>query len=68
MMRSRPSPPSAAIVNCGVDHSRWHDLALERSDDAILALGRGNPLKNFPLTRAAYALMVALLPATDSRE
>jgi GT2 family glycosyltransferase/glycosyltransferase involved in cell wall biosynthesis len=46
--------PGAEIVNCGVDHSRWHDLGLERSDDAILALGRGNPLKNFPLTRAAY--------------
>jgi GT2 family glycosyltransferase/glycosyltransferase involved in cell wall biosynthesis len=46
--------PSAAIVNCGVDHSRWHDLGLERAHDAILAIGRGNPLKDFPLTRAAY--------------
>ena len=46
--------PSASIVQCGVDHSRWHDLGRERSPDAILALGRGNPLKNFPLTRQAY--------------
>ena len=46
--------PSATIVGCGVDHSRWHDLGLPRADNAILALGRGNPLKNFPLTREAY--------------
>jgi glycosyltransferase involved in cell wall biosynthesis len=46
--------PSASIVGCGVDHSRWHDLGRERADDAILAIGRGNPLKNFPLTRDAY--------------
>ncbi len=46
--------PSATIVNCGVDHSRWHDLGLERAENTILALGRGNPLKNFPLTRDAY--------------
>jgi glycosyltransferase involved in cell wall biosynthesis len=46
--------PSAAIVNCGVDHSRWHDLGLPRAENAILAIGRGNPLKNFPLTRDAY--------------
>jgi GT2 family glycosyltransferase/glycosyltransferase involved in cell wall biosynthesis len=46
--------PSASIVTCGVDHSRWHDLGLERAERSILALGRGNPLKNFPLTRDAY--------------
>jgi GT2 family glycosyltransferase/glycosyltransferase involved in cell wall biosynthesis len=44
----------STIVNCGVDHGRWHDLGLERADNAILALGRANPLKNFPLTRDAY--------------
>ena len=46
--------PATTIVGCGVDHGRWHDLALERTSNAILALGRGNPLKNFPLTRDAY--------------
>ncbi|MEJ7893761.1 MAG: glycosyltransferase [Solirubrobacteraceae bacterium] len=46
--------PSAAIVNCGVDLARWHDLGRERAERTILALGRGNPLKNFPLTREAY--------------
>ena len=46
--------PEASIVQCGVDHGRWHECNLERSNDVILALGRGNPLKNFPLTRDAY--------------
>jgi GT2 family glycosyltransferase/glycosyltransferase involved in cell wall biosynthesis len=47
--------PSASIVSPGVDLGRWHELpGRERAGDAILALGRGNPLKNFPLTRAAY--------------
>jgi GT2 family glycosyltransferase/glycosyltransferase involved in cell wall biosynthesis len=47
--------PEAAIISPGVDTTRWRELdGAERAGDAILGLGRGNPLKNFPLTRAAY--------------
>ncbi len=47
--------PSATVVSPGVDLGRWHELpGAARAERAILALGRGNPLKNFPLTRAAY--------------
>ncbi len=47
--------PSATIISPGVDLERWRALeGMPHSDDAILGLGRGNPLKNFPLTRAAY--------------
>jgi glycosyltransferase involved in cell wall biosynthesis len=39
----------------GIDSSRWHPLdGVEREDDVLLAVGRTNPLKNFPLTAAAY--------------
>jgi glycosyltransferase involved in cell wall biosynthesis len=42
-------------VSPGVDLTRWHELpGAQRSDRAVLGLGRGNPLKDFPLTRAAY--------------
>ena len=46
--------PSATIVSPGLDSGRFRELGLERHERAILALGRGNPLKNFPLTRSAY--------------
>jgi GT2 family glycosyltransferase/glycosyltransferase involved in cell wall biosynthesis len=47
--------PSATIVSPGVDLSRWNELPdTTRADRAILGLGRGNPLKNFPLTRASW--------------
>ena len=46
---------SATAIAPGVDTGRWHELpGVARADDAILALGRGTPLKNFPLTRRAY--------------
>jgi GT2 family glycosyltransferase/glycosyltransferase involved in cell wall biosynthesis len=39
----------------GIDSSRWHPLeGVEREDDVLLAVGRANPLKNFPLTADAY--------------
>jgi glycosyltransferase involved in cell wall biosynthesis len=47
--------PSATIISPGVDRVKWRRLdGAQRADDAILGLGRGNPLKNFPLTRDAY--------------
>jgi GT2 family glycosyltransferase len=46
--------PSATIVSPGLDTERFHDLGLERTPRSILALGRSNPLKNFPLTRDAF--------------
>jgi glycosyltransferase involved in cell wall biosynthesis len=43
-----PVPP-------GIDSSRWHPVdGVEREDDVLLAVGRTNPLKNFPLTAEAY--------------
>ena len=43
-----PVPP-------GIDSSSWHPVeGVEREDDVLLAVGRTNPLKNFPLTAAAY--------------
>jgi GT2 family glycosyltransferase len=39
----------------GLDLERFRTLpGVEREEDVILALGRSNPLKDFPLTRAAY--------------
>jgi glycosyltransferase involved in cell wall biosynthesis len=39
----------------GIDLDRFRPVeGVERRDDLVLALGRSNPLKDFPLTRAAY--------------
>ncbi len=47
--------PGATVVSPGVDLARWRPLeGVAREPGVILGLGRGNPLKNFPLTRAAY--------------
>ncbi len=47
--------PRASVVSPGVDLSRWRELdGATRADRAVLGLGRGNPLKNFPLTRQAW--------------
>ncbi len=48
--------PGATTVSPGVDLERWHELpdGVQREANVILGLGRGNPLKNFPLTRRAY--------------
>jgi GT2 family glycosyltransferase len=42
------------IVSPGLDMDRFFPLDRARHDRALLALGRSNPLKNFPLTLAAY--------------
>jgi GT2 family glycosyltransferase len=42
-------------VGCGVDLQTFHQLGgTEREDDVLLAVGRTNPLKNFPLTVDAW--------------
>jgi glycosyltransferase involved in cell wall biosynthesis len=46
--------PGATAISPGVDRGRFPQLGRERDPATILALGRSNPLKNFPLTRAAY--------------
>ena len=46
--------PQATAIAPGVDTEQFRDLGLERDPAAILAVGRTNPLKNFPLTRAAF--------------
>ena len=43
------------VFTPGLDLDRFRALPeVEREPDVILALGRSNPLKDFPLTRAAY--------------
>jgi GT2 family glycosyltransferase len=42
------------IVSPGLDSDRFFPLDRARHDRALLALGRSNPLKNFPLTVEAY--------------
>ncbi|MBA2515827.1 MAG: glycosyltransferase [Solirubrobacterales bacterium] len=42
------------IVSCGLELDRFVPLDRERHSAAILALGRSNPLKNFPLTAEAF--------------
>jgi GT2 family glycosyltransferase/glycosyltransferase involved in cell wall biosynthesis len=54
--------PGATIISPGVDLERWHETGAARAEAAILALGRGNPLKNFPLTRAAWEGLAAPRP------
>ncbi len=45
--------PEATIIAPGIDTEGFRDLGRER-EEAVLAIGRANPLKNFPLTRDAY--------------
>jgi GT2 family glycosyltransferase/glycosyltransferase involved in cell wall biosynthesis len=52
--RLRELGADPAIVSPGLDTDRFHSLPLRRHDRAVLALGRSNPLKNFPLTVSAY--------------
>jgi len=42
------------IVSPGLDLDRFFPLDRPRHESALLALGRSNPLKNFPLTLDAY--------------
>ena len=50
----RVSGRRAEIVSPGIDLETFHKLDLQRADRAVLALGRSNPLKNFPLTWDAW--------------
>ena len=45
----------AEVVPPGLDANRFDSASVERRDDVVLAVGRTNPLKNFPLTRAAWS-------------
>jgi glycosyltransferase involved in cell wall biosynthesis len=42
------------IVAPGLDDDRFDDPGVERRGEVVLALGRTDPLKDFPLTRAAW--------------
>jgi GT2 family glycosyltransferase len=46
--------PEATIISPGIDTEQFRDLGMERHRNAVLALGRSNPLKDFPLTRDGY--------------
>jgi len=53
--RLRELSLDAAIVPPGVDLDTFHTRAqMRRRHDMLLALGRTNPLKNYPLTLAAW--------------
>jgi GT2 family glycosyltransferase/glycosyltransferase involved in cell wall biosynthesis len=42
------------VISPGLDLDRFRALDLDRRPDMVLALGRSEPLKNFPLTIAAW--------------
>ena len=45
----------AKVIPPGIDLENFHPReAVQRREDMVLALGRTNPLKNFPLTLAAW--------------
>lgn len=44
-----------SVISPGVDTGQFRELGRERAADVVMAVGRTNPLKNFPLTRDAYA-------------
>jgi glycosyltransferase involved in cell wall biosynthesis len=58
----KPYVGDATPISPGVDLEAFQDRGLERRDDAILAVGRTNPLKNFPLTRDAWKALPAPRP------
>jgi len=45
----------AELVPPGIDLETFRTLDVERRDDMLLAIGRANPLKNFPLTVEAWS-------------
>jgi GT2 family glycosyltransferase len=55
-LRELGSEPEARIAP-GLDLDRFFPLDGARRERALLALGRSNPLKDFPLTEAAYRLL-----------
>jgi GT2 family glycosyltransferase len=56
--------PDVTPFSPGLDVERFRPLPdVTRRDDVILGLGRSNPLKDFPLTRAAYLSLPEPRPA-----
>jgi GT2 family glycosyltransferase len=48
-------PTDVTTFTPGIDLERFRPVdGVERHDDVVLALGRGEPLKDFPLTRETY--------------
>lgn len=53
--RLREMGVDPVVVSPGIDLGTFHPLeGVEREDSAMLALGRSQPLKNFPLTLAGW--------------
>jgi GT2 family glycosyltransferase len=42
------------VIAPGIDNDTFRPLSSSRRDDVVLAIGRSNPLKNLPLTIAAW--------------
>jgi len=56
--RLREMHIDATILAPGIDEERFFELDdVQRRDDVVLALGRTDPLKDFPLTRAAWVAL-----------
>lgn len=52
--RLRELGRDAELIPPGIDLDTFRPLGVERADDLVLAVGRTNPLKNFPLTARAF--------------
>jgi GT2 family glycosyltransferase len=50
----QPLVGEAVPISPGIDLEAFSDRGLERHEDVVMAVGRTNPLKNFPLTRDAF--------------
>ena len=60
---SRMVPTEVTTFTPGIDVEGFRELDdVRRRDDVVLALGRSNPLKDFPLTRAAYLALPEPVP------
>ena len=58
-----------SIVAPGVSLETFHDLGLERSDRALVSLGRSQPLKNFDLTIDAWkSISISTTCSTQPRK
>jgi GT2 family glycosyltransferase len=52
----------ATVISPGIDLDRFRPLEEPRRDDMVLALGRSEPLKNFPLTMESWQTLAAPRP------
>ena len=52
--RLREVGAEASLIPPGIDLDTFHMRDIPRRDDMLLAIGRSNPLKNFPLTLDAW--------------